>query len=609
MPPKASKAQAPKSDGIPNIPADTSFTPESFERELKALAAKAKQETSWGATGKQVVIYSRVVLFLALGAASANASVASLSPAFGGIPSNLWHSTLVATALFAGWSSNLHIRRLLPENRPLALWLPLLAAYAPVFQTFLAPPIANQLGARWGPVAIEALTLFPVLAASISCAAMELEYATNLDEVITLPKWIGDALPGIGSWSVYKLAEAYTIVAGSPIASSSPVSAFIGWLQTRVARQVALALAYCLAAPSRIAIYAIPALLHTLVLNAHLAGAPWALDATNRALQQDSSDQWVVLDRRESITGYVSVVESLTQGFRVLRCDHSLLGGEWTKYAGKIVAEPIYGVFVMMEAVRLVERLGDVPNEKQSALVIGMGIGTAPAALVAHGIDTTVVEIDPVVNDFANRYFQLPSNHTAVVEDAVTYTDRLVSEQAPDAQGQFDYIMHDVFTGGAEPISLFTVEFLQNLHSLLKPSGVIAINYAGDFTLTPIKAVVLTIRSVFPACRIFREHPRDADATGPDFANVIVFCTKSGSQDSDIVFRQPVESDLLQSQTRRVFLVPKHEVFDSNFQSTEEARIVRRNDTEQLAQWHAESAIGHWTVMRGVIPPKVWAQW
>jgi len=102
----------------------------------------------------------------------------------------------------------------------------------------------------------------------------------------------------------------------------------------------------------------------------------------------------------------------------------------------------------------------------------GLGIGTTPAALVAHGIDTTVVELDPVVYKFASQYFQLPSNHTAVIEDAVTYTSR---QAADEAAPRFDYIIHDVFTGGAEPIPLFTLEFLQNLHTLLKPNGVIAI--------------------------------------------------------------------------------------------------------------------------------------
>lgn len=91
---------------------------------------------------------------------------------------------------------------------------------------------------------------------------------------------------------------------------------------------------------------------------------------------------------------------------------------------------------------------------------------------MAHGIDTTIVEIDPVVHDFATRYFALPQNHTKVIEDAVTYASQLAqTSPAP----QFDYIVHDVFTGGAEPVELFTLEFLRDLHTVLKPGGVIAL--------------------------------------------------------------------------------------------------------------------------------------
>lgn len=101
----------------------------------------------------------------------------------------------------------------------------------------------------------------------------------------------------------------------------------------------------------------------------------------------------------------------------------------------------------------------------------GLGIGTTPSALIAHGIDTTIVEIDPLVYDYAVKYFGLPANHTAAIEDAVSYTAR-TAEESPE---KFDYIIHDVFTGGAEPIPLFTLEFLQSLHALLKPNGVVAI--------------------------------------------------------------------------------------------------------------------------------------
>ncbi len=118
---------------------------------------------------------------------------------------------------------------------------------------------------------------------------------------------------------------------------------------------------------------------------------------------------------------------------------------------------------------------------------------------------------------------------------------------------------------------------------------------------------MLTIRAVFPACRIFREHPRQDE--GPDFANVVVFCTKSGRSDADVQFRAPRPADLLNSETRKHFLVPQHEVFAADLVAADEVRVVRRNDTEQLAEHHAASALGHWEVIRRVIPAEVWEMW
>lgn len=92
--------------------------------------------------------------------------------------------------------------------------------------------------------------------------------------------------------------------------------------------------------------------------------------------------------------------------------------------------------------------------------------------MVAHGIHTTVVEIDPVVHDFAIKYFDLPANHTPVIQDAVQFVSQVPRH---GNQGSYDYIIHDVFTGGAEPAELFTLEFLSGLHALLKPDGIIAI--------------------------------------------------------------------------------------------------------------------------------------
>ena len=81
------------------------------------------------------------------------------------------------------------------------------------------------------------------------------------------------------------------------------------------------------------------------------------------------------------------------------------------------------------------------------------------------------MEIDPVVHKFAGEYFHLPPNHIAEIEDATTFVER--SRKSNPAQ--YDYIVHDVFTGGTEPVELFTLEFIRGLHALLKPDGVIAI--------------------------------------------------------------------------------------------------------------------------------------
>lgn len=91
--------------------------------------------------------------------------------------------------------------------------------------------------------------------------------------------------------------------------------------------------------------------------------------------------------------------------------------------------------------------------------------------MIAHGIKTTVVELDPAVHYFATKYFDLPDNHTAIIQDAIAFVDKAVSIDS----ASYDYIVHDVFTGGAEPAALFTFEFLNGLKQLLAESGVVAI--------------------------------------------------------------------------------------------------------------------------------------
>lgn len=101
---------------------------------------------------------------------------------------------------------------------------------------------------------------------------------------------------------------------------------------------------------------------------------------------------------------------------------------------------------------------------------------------MAHGINTTVVELDPVVYKFAANYFNFPASQNVVIEDAIAFVEK--SNAAGKDRWKYDYIIHDVFTGGAEPIELFTEEFLQGLSEMLTAEGVIAIVSAfGELSL------------------------------------------------------------------------------------------------------------------------------
>lgn len=106
-------------------------------------------------------------------------------------------------------------------------------------------------------------------------------------------------------------------------------------------------------------------------------------------------------------------------------------------------------------------------------LISGLGIGTAVNGLLSHGVQTDVVELDPVVYDYAKKYFGLMPNHTAYIEDALRFVKR--ESNNVENKKQYEFILHDVFTGGAVPASLFTAEFFTELRSLLTDDGVIAI--------------------------------------------------------------------------------------------------------------------------------------
>jgi hypothetical protein len=361
---KRNKNSLPKSSStssVPPIDPSSAFTPEAFERELQALAAKAKTETRGRWAREQAGVYLRSALLLTLSAVSAAVSQLALSPVYGSIPAARWHAKLLMAACFAGWSSNLFLNRaLLPRRIRTEHLLPVIVLCVPAVQ-FLLGQRSGLWTATWGPLLTEAVTLFPLVALSAACVATYLDMA----DLSALPAWLADAAPGLGSYGFFVAAQK---VAGGLVERNVGRTL----LNTRLGMEMLLGASYALYAPSKLLALAVPALLHTALLNTHVP-TPMALSRLNSGLE---SAGYVVLDRAESITGYVSVIDSPKHGYRVMRCDHSLLGGEWVKFLGlpqfkdNRVAEPIYGVFAMLEAVRLVETPSPVPDHEAKALVM-----------------------------------------------------------------------------------------------------------------------------------------------------------------------------------------------------------------------------------------------
>ena len=85
-------------------------------------------------------------------------------------------------------------------------------------------------------------------------------------------------------------------------------------------------------------------------------------------------------------------------------------------------------------------------------------------------MNVTTLELDAGVTALARAHFGFGHAERVIHGDAVATAADLADQGA-----RFDMIVHDVFTGGAEPAALFTPAFLATLRTLLAPGGRIAI--------------------------------------------------------------------------------------------------------------------------------------
>jgi len=219
---------------------------------------------------------------------------------------------------------------------------------------------------------------------------------------------------------------------------------------------------------------------------------------------------YTILDRAQSLYGRVEVIDQAKGNVRMLRADHSIIGAQFVPDRSSAFA------FIhLLEAVRLLR-----PTAK-NMLQLGLGIGSLPRTLQAFGVMADVVEIDPAVVRFARRYFAFEPTGDVFQEDARTFLRR--------TDRRYDVVVHDTFTGGTTPEHLLSLEVIQQIHELLRPGGVLVLNFAG-FDRGPKAeaswAVARTVRAVFRNMRIFRDG--GLEDRSDEAANLVFF----GSDDT-----------------------------------------------------------------------------
>ena len=567
-------------------------------RKSKAASAKdtqASRPQSRPAGPKTLQLFRQIgtaAILITLAAITSPVSRLSLAPVYGSIPSSINHLPAITATFLTGFAVRYFWTR---EGPTPTRYLPLYAACVPLLQYVLFQ-FSEGLGLVWGPVVTGFLSCHIVTSVTAYAAAASME---GFSRRAKLGREAVFLINGILAYALFFFLE-------KQIARRLPMI-MMAWPHFNpLNMQAAIALGLVLTLPQTSTLFLVTVLLTNLqALVSPYGSGPYSSSLLEVSLQ---SQNYTLLARHWSNTGYLSVLENTAANYRVLRCDHSLLGGEWQltpqrRQEGWQVPESIYAVFTMLEAVRLLDVPQQVPDDTASALVIGLGIGTAPKAFISHGIDTTIVELDPLVHDMATRYFALPSNHTAVLKDAIGWVS--TQSQIPSKK-QYDYIIHDVFTGGAEPLPLFTTSFLSQLRSLLTPNGLAAINYAGDLALPLTGRVLNTIDRAFDGqCALYRDNPPSPETSKGDegdFSNLIVFCRNSPG---DISFRGPTERDFLGSHSRRRYLYPRSDLaVEFPVRSTE--AVLEERDLGSWQNEQEESAGRHWGIMRSVLPSRVW---
>ena len=199
-----------------------------------------------------------------------------------------------------------------------------------------------------------------------------------------------------------------------------------------------------------------------------------------------------VISKRESLYGKVRVIDNPTHDLRLLSSDASVIGAASIGTGqNRLTYQQIVDLMPLMR-----------PGMER-ALVIGQGAGHMASNLFAHHqIRVDTIELDPAVAEAADRHFGFIKSGEQRIGDGRYVVRKL--------QGPYDLVIHDCFTGGAEPTHLLTLEALHDIKRLMGEDGLLALNLVSFMSVgnnQTLASVVATVKTLFDHVRVYRSEP------------------------------------------------------------------------------------------------------
>ena len=327
-------------------------------------ANHTRRKTLWPYA--RLTITTLATLFLA--ALSAEVSTLSFTPVYGSIPSTAslerfrgglkYDQRCIAMIISVSLAKMFFSKRSLGRSKHFAIW----GVFVPSIQSGLYS-LSGKFGPTWGPYITYLFTSVPLSWVSLLHLVIliaELFSTSIFAEGPATQSLIHVGANGLGN--ILLTGTLYHFLAQIEKYLENRLPMIMMWafdkysVFSRFGLQTVIAILYTQLGASleqfRLISVAILPLLHLTFVCPHLP-LPYNTDVLNSTLRAEG---YSLLARQESLTGYISVLDNVNAGYRVMRCDHSLLGGEYlNKPKGSRYNEPVYTIFLTLEAVRLLQ--------------------------------------------------------------------------------------------------------------------------------------------------------------------------------------------------------------------------------------------------------------